>query len=65
MKKVVNIRRNLKIGKLIITYTRRSKKLFLGRFGGGWNWQLGFEAGGCTIIFMFLICSLRFDWYKS
>jgi hypothetical protein len=48
------------IGKLHIAFNWQSKKNFWGRFGGGWNWNLGFQAGGNTIIFNLLICSLSF-----
>ncbi len=46
------------------TFNWRSKSNLMGRFGGGWNWQFGFEAGGGTIIFCFLVCSLRIEFQK-
>ena len=36
----------------------RAKSNLWGRFGGGWNWVLGFEAGGGTIIFNLLVFSV-------
>ncbi len=35
---------------------------FLGRFGGGWNWSLGFKAGGKCIVFNLLVGSIRVRW---
>jgi hypothetical protein len=54
------IDRELEVGRLQIKYTRRRKSEFWGRFGGGWNWKLGFQAGGNSIIFNLLIASLSF-----
>ena len=53
------------IGKLEIVFNWRSKNNLWGRFGGGWNWELGFQAGGRTIIFNLLIFSLRFSYKKG
>lgn len=50
-----------KIGRLSIKYSHRSPKNLWGRFGGGWNWSLGFEAGGRTLILNLLVATLRFD----
>jgi len=44
-----------------ISYSRRSKNSFMGRFGGGWNWKLGFQLGENTLIISLLICQIRFD----
>lgn len=30
-----------------------------GRFGGGWQWKLGFQAGGKTVIFNLLVGKLK------
>lgn len=45
-------------------FTIRSKSNSWGRFGGGWNWKLGFQAGGSTIIISLLIAELRINRYK-
>lgn len=37
----------------------------MGRFGGGWNWNLGFQAGGRCIIFNLLWGSIRITWGKK
>jgi len=52
------IYKKVNVGRLEIYFHWRSKKNLWGRFGGGWNWKLGFQAGGRTIIFYFLIFSL-------
>mgnify|MGYP006883576854 CR=1 FL=1 len=33
-----------RIGRLSIEYRHRSPENFFGRFGGGWNWNAGFQA---------------------
>jgi hypothetical protein len=42
-------------------YTRRFKDNLWGRFGGGWNWKLGADIGGCTIILNLLVASVRIE----
>lgn len=32
-----------------------------GRFGGGWNWEIGVQVGGSTVLVNLLVCSLRID----
>lgn len=39
--------------------SRRPKSALWGRFGGGWNWSLGFQAGGRTLIVNLLTFSVR------
>jgi hypothetical protein len=36
----------------------------MGRFGGGWNWSLGIEIGGSTIILNLLFGAIRITWSK-
>ena len=31
----------------------------IGRFGGGWNWKLGVQAGDRTVIVNLLVASVR------
>lgn len=50
-----------KIGRLSIEYRHRSPENLWGRFGGGWNWKAGFQAGGRTLILNLLVATLRFD----
>lgn len=55
------IEKETKIGRLRIVFDFVSKDSFMGRFGGGWNWKLGFQIGGKTIILNLLIFSLRIE----
>ena len=50
-----------RIGRLKITYRWRSKNCLWGRFGGGWNWELGVQVGGHTAIINLLVCSIRIE----
>lgn len=50
-----------RIKQLAITIEMRSKYALWGRFGGGWNWKFGFQAGGSTLIIELLVMTLRFD----
>ena len=43
-----------------IRFRWRSKNNLWGRFGGGWNWVLGFKVSGRTISLQLLICTLTF-----
>jgi len=54
------IRRRWTIGALEIHFLWRSPKNFMGRFGGCWNWELGVQVGGSTVILNLLVFSLRF-----
>jgi len=47
------------IGRLEFAFGYRSKDNAWGRFGGGWNWKLGVQIGGATVLINLLICSLR------
>jgi len=49
------------IGRLKIHYNWRSRKNLWRRFGGGWNWKLGFQAASRCIIINLLVCSLRLE----
>lgn len=48
------------IGNCKITFHWQSKNNMWGRFGGGWNWKLGFQAGGSTLIISLLIFDVTF-----
>ncbi len=62
--KIQEINRSWHIGKTKITFRWRSKDNLWGRFGGGWNWKLGFQAGGKTLILDILIASLRIEYVE-
>ena len=55
------IQKEIKIDRLRIVFNFKSKDCFMGRFGGCWNWKVGFQAGGRTIIFNLLVFSVRFE----
>jgi len=55
MKKIHKV---LTIKNLEIIFSFRSKNNFWGRFGGGWNWKFGFQSGGSSVIFSFLVFDL-------
>ena len=59
---IKEIRKSWEIGRLKITFNWRSKSNKWGRFGGGWNWEFGFQAGGSTVILMLFICTLQISW---
>lgn len=52
-------------GHLKISFLWQSSKCLWGRFGGGWQWKVGFQASRTCIIFNLLICSVRVSWYKE
>lgn len=47
-----------------VEVVRNSKADLFGRFGGGWNWNLGFQAGGSTLIINLLTFYIRFDFKR-
>lgn len=57
----LEVRKEWRIGRLRVVYNWRSKKNLWGRFGGGWNWNLGFQASSRTVIVNLLVASLRFN----
>jgi len=58
------MRTQFNIGRLHVSMLHRSRKQWMGRFGGGWNWNLGFQAGGRTVIFNLLVFSIRVWWER-
>lgn len=57
--------RKASIGRFEAELSWRSKKNLMGRFGGGWNWKIGIQAGGRAVIFSLLILEIRFCFYKA
>lgn len=45
--------------RLVVTFDMRPRSGH-GRFGGGWQWKLGLQGGGRTLIVNLLVASLRF-----
>jgi hypothetical protein len=50
-----------KIRRLRVKFEWNSKHNLWGRFGGGWNWELGIQIGRTTVIVNILVFSVRFD----
>lgn len=44
--------------RLRVTVTQRSSSDPLGRFGGGWQWALGFRFGSSTLLLDLLVLSI-------
>ena len=44
-----------------VRYSRRSADSPMGRFGGGWNWNVGVKVGGSTLMFSLLVAELSFS----
>ena len=61
----LEVKKEWRLGRLRFVYNWRSKKNLWGRFGGGWNWELGFMAGGKTVILNLLVASLRISWHEE
>jgi len=58
LSKIKEIDKSIHIWRFRIRFHWRSSKNFWGRFGGGWNWQLGAQWSKSTIIMNLLICQL-------
>lgn len=63
--KIIGLELELSICRFKIEFEFKSSKNLCGRFGGGWNWKLGFQLGGKTLILNFLIFSISFSWIKK
>jgi len=53
--------KSLETRKFRIKISMRSSKSRMGRFGGGWNWKVGFMAGGKTVIISLLVMDVRIE----
>lgn len=53
---------NRRFWRINVGFQCRSKNCLWGRFDGGWNWKVGFQAGGNTLIINLLIADLTFWW---
>lgn len=58
-------RKGVRVGRLKTTLECRRKSNLWGRFGGGWNWHVGLQAGSCCVIVFLLVAVLRFEWVKK
>ena len=59
------IDKKVTVGTFRLHFQKRDKAQSFGRFGGGWNWNVGIQAGGRTVIINLLVCSLRIGWGKA
>jgi hypothetical protein len=55
------------LGPVNVRYERRSRESRMGRFGGGWQWEVGVRAGNLTrqrgtLYITLLVASLRVSW---
>ena len=50
-----------KIGRLAISFEWRKASNAWGRFGGGWQWKLGFQYGYRCLIISLLVADLRIE----
>ena len=55
------VRKEWSVGRYRVVYQHRSKDNLMGRFGGGWNWEVGVQVGRSTVIVNLLVASLRFS----
>jgi hypothetical protein len=57
--------RTLKLGRLEVQARMRRNDGFMGRFGGGWNWELGFQIGRRCLLINLLVMSVRFTYTEE
>ncbi len=57
-------RKEWRVGRLKTSIEWRSAKNPMGRFGGGWQWELGIQVGRTSVIVNLLVLSVRISWYK-
>jgi hypothetical protein len=60
-----DLRIERKIGRVKFGFVWRAAPGPWGRFGGGWNWSLGFQAGRSTVMLNLLVAMLRVSWHKE
>jgi hypothetical protein len=60
-----DLRIERRVGRVKFVFNWRAAPGPWGRFGGGWNWALGFEAGGSTVMLHLLVAMLRVSWHKE
>ena len=54
-----------RLGSMVIRFSYRSSNSIMGRFGGGWNWKLGFQCGGSTVLVSLLIVEIIISKYRG
>ena len=59
----VDMRYNdFRIGRLRVKIQRHPWSVWPSRFGGGWNWHIGVQAGGTTAIVFLLVSFIIINW---
>lgn len=58
LEKKREIRKKFKIGNILVSFHWGDKTSMWGRFGGGWQWALGFEVSNRTLLLNCLVFSL-------
>lgn len=54
--------KRLQIGRIKIKFSCLGRDAFMGRFGGGWQWKVGFQAGGRCLLISLLVAELRLEY---
>jgi len=54
-----NFIKKIRFGNWRISLEKREKDNLWGRFGGGWNWKLGFQWGKDVFIFYWFVGTLN------
>ena len=60
-----NIKKRISTKFVNISFEMRSKENVWGRFGGGWDWKFGFQAGGKTLVISLLVAELTFNFFPK
>lgn len=50
-----------RVGRWHLKLLWKRRDVYMGRFGGGWNWSLGFQLGASTLILNCLVFSIRIE----
>lgn len=54
-----------RFGRWKVRVSWRRKDGLMGRFGGGWNWRLGVQVGGTTVLVNLLVMSVAVSRLKE
>ena len=65
MPKPLEVKRSWDLGVARVTYNWRSRDSLWGRFGGGWNWKVGAQAGEGDVILSFVTFTVRIVYRKD
>lgn len=60
-----HFRKVIRRGRFQLSVNWRKGSNLTRRFGGGWNWVVGFELGKGTLILNCLVFYVRFEWRKK